>query len=755
MKNQVNNLLKIIRFTPLIIILIISSFVITILINEQKRETQEDTRNIEKQFLQDEKQRIKLNINAIHTYIKLHRDMAEKELKKDLKSKINNVYKIMSNIYINNKDKKSKDEIIQQIKEAVDTIRYNDGNGYFSIHTLEGINILQPIHRVYERTNVINKQDAKGTYTVQKAISIAKTKGEGFFNWYSLKPNGGSKEYEKIGIVKKFEPYGLIITTGAFKDNFLNKLKKKTLDYISQLKYKSNGYLYVITFDGDMIYHPFKKALNANIFKEKRFTHVNSLFKNLILKEGIDIGDYLEIKPKIVEGENTKETKITYSKRFDDWKWIISTNFKLSDANKIIENMKTIQEKKYQNYKKDIILYGLIFTIFFLIISYFISKLLEKEFLKYKNKIEEEKDTLLLSQKIAKVGNWRYEVATKKEYLSEEIKKMFGIKEIKNDIFIDYLKKVLHKDDFNRVMEAFNDTLETGKDFNQIYKIYRPKNQIGWISSKASLSKDKRYIKGVAQDITELKELEFDKIQKEEILYQQSKMAAMGEMIGNIAHQWRQPLSTISTASTGAKLQKEMNVLSDEQLYESLTVINDSAQYLSHTIEDFRGFFNPSNNKIHEFDILNTLSKTLKLVSAQFTAKDIEIIQNIESCELLSIENEMIQVLVNILNNARDALLTIEKQRRLLFINTYKKDEILYIEILDNAGGIEKDIINKIFEPYFTTKHKSQGTGIGLYMSQDIIKKHLNGNLIVSNEKYKYEGIDYIGAKFTVKIILD
>ena len=332
---------------------------------------------------------------------------------------------------------------------------------------------------------------------------------------------------------------------------------------------------------------------------------------------------------------------------------------------------------------------------------------------------------------------------------------MFGIEKVEDKIFINYLRKVLHKDDLDRVMGAFKDTLETEKDYNQIYRIYRPNNEIRWISSKATINKKKGYVKGVSQDITELKKLEFDKIQKDEILYQQSKMAAMGEMIGNIAHQWRQPLSIISAASSGAKLEKEMNVLTDEQLDKSLTTINDSVQYLSQIIEDFRGFFNPNNNKKNEFDISDALAKTLKLVSAQFTAKNIEIIQDIKSHRLLSIENEITQVLINILNNARDILITKEKQRRLIFINTYKKDKILYIEILDNAGGIKKDIINRVFEPYFTTKHQSQGTGIGLYMSQDIVKNHLNGKLIVSNEEYQYEGIDYTGAKFTIEILVD
>ncbi len=237
------------------------------------------------------------------------------------------------------------------------------------------------------------------------------------------------------------------------------------------------------------------------------------------------------------------------------------------------------------------------------------------------------------------------------------------------------------------------------------------------------------------------------------LLVQQSKMAAMGEMLGNIAHQWRQPLSTISTASTGAKLQKELNILTDEQLDLSLTAINNSAQYLSQTIDDFRGFFNPTNNVVVTINIKEIVSKTLTLIKSQFVSKNITIIENIEDYKLETISNELIQVLINILNNARDVLIIKdEKEKRIIFINTYKKEDISYIEILDNGGGIKEEIIDKIFEPYFTTKDKSQGTGIGLYMSYDIITNHLDGKFSASTEFYRYEGIEYKGAKFTIKI---
>ena len=259
----------------------------------------------------------------------------------------------------------------------------------------------------------------------------------------------------------------------------------------------------------------------------------------------------------------------------------------------------------------------------------------------------------------------------------------------------------------------------------------------------------------IKQDITHKKIVLQEKEEREKLLYQQSKMAAMGEMLGNIAHQWRQPLSLISTVSTGIKLQKEMNVLVEDDLIKNMDAINHSSQYLSETIEDFRAFFDPKKNKESKFLISDAINKTLKLISSQFAAKEIEIIQNVKDCNIISLENELIQVLVNIFNNSRDVLIKLEDKRRLIFINIDEKDNDLIIEIKDNGKGIDKNIIDRIFEPYFTTKHKSKGTGIGLYMSSEIIKKHLNGTLTVKNETYEYEGIEYTGAKFIIKIAIN
>ncbi|MDD2871969.1 MAG: cache domain-containing protein [Candidatus Gracilibacteria bacterium] len=251
------------------------------------------------------------------------------------------------------------------------------------------------------------------------------------------------------------------------------------------------------------------------------------------------------------------------------------------------------------------------------------------------------------------------------------------------------------------------------------------------------------------------KKYQFEKSKQQNIIAQQAKMAAMGEMIGNIAHQWRQPLSSISVSSTGMKLQKQMNILEDDSLIEGLDQINKSVQYLSETIDDFRNFYKPNKYK-NEFKVQYTIDKVVNLIDSQFKFNGIKIIKNVEDVKINNYENELIQVIINLLNNSRDELVKKDSNyKKLVFINVSENGKYILLEIKDNAGGISTNIINKIFEPYFTTKGENHGTGIGLYMSKEIVNKSMNGEINVKNTIFDYEGESYNGALFEILIPIE
>lgn len=267
-------------------------------------------------------------------------------------------------------------------------------------------------------------------------------------------------------------------------------------------------------------------------------------------------------------------------------------------------------------------------------------------------------------------------------------------------------------------------------------------------------NEEKKLINYIAlfSDITLQKEQQKLINEKEKLLYQQSKMAAMGEMIGNIAHQWRQPLGVISMSASGIKLWQEDGLYSQEEVKTFVESILSSTQYLSDTIDDFRSFYQEDLEK-SDFEVKKTIDKSINLLKTEFIKEEINVIF-LRNTKLFinGIENQFLQVTMNILNNAKDALLEKNIENKYIFIDIYKEDENICIEIQDNAGGVNENIIEHIFEPYFTTKHKSLGTGIGLYMSEEIVTKQLKGELTVSNKVINYQDANYFGASFKIKI---
>jgi PAS domain S-box-containing protein len=259
----------------------------------------------------------------------------------------------------------------------------------------------------------------------------------------------------------------------------------------------------------------------------------------------------------------------------------------------------------------------------------------------------------------------------------------------------------------------------------------------------------KVYIYALVRDITNELKAKEELEKKQKLFYQQSKMASMGEMIENIAHQWRQPLSTITTAASGTKIKKDFGELDDEFFNDSMDIIIKSANYLSHTIDDFRDFFKQSKNK-EEFELLPIIKNSIKL--ANLKNKDIEIIINCPDMKILGYKNELIQVFLNILNNAKDALREKKDTPKVIKIDVKQSHNKIIFSIIDNAGGVDENNLEKIFEPYFTTKHKAQGTGIGLYMSEQIITKHFKGEIDVQNLNFVYKDKDYFGANFKIII---
>ena len=255
------------------------------------------------------------------------------------------------------------------------------------------------------------------------------------------------------------------------------------------------------------------------------------------------------------------------------------------------------------------------------------------------------------------------------------------------------------------------------------------------------------------EDEVELQRIELNKNNR--LLMVQSKLAALGEMLGNIAHQWRQPLSAITSNMSHLQLRVEIDTeVSTELLMSSIKSVNSQCHYLSKTIDDFRSFFDEHSSNLGRFNIKDAISQTRNLTKDSYTHNHINVISFLHNCNIVDNQNTFIQSMLNIFNNTKDAFVLNDtpEEDRFFFITMTKVSSTVEIRFTDSAGGIDEDIIDCVFEPYFTTKHKAKGTGLGLYMTHQIIAKHLQGIISVCNKEFEYKNKKYKGAEFIITI---
>ena len=632
------------RFLIPILLLVITSIILIASINTYstinmfKSHMQNHIKNMKKEYLEKNKNEIYKNVQLVDNSIKYQITKIETKLKKSLKEKIETALSIAQYEYNKNKGKLSNKEIKREIAKHLNTIRFNEGRGYYFMYDNKTKILFGHIMKKFINRDMTNFKDLRGQNLMKLDAEALRNNKIGYNKIYFNKPNQQNKEFPKITCITKFEPLDIVIGTGEYLDIIENQIKLMVLDRFSNLEILQNRYLFFLDLHningGDdfatMLLNSNRtelvgKKISANK-DEKGKNYTKEYLKNL-KEKGESYTKYWYKKPN----SEAVKLKMSYFYLQKDWNWIIGSGFYFDDLEKEIAKMEEILIL----YTNNTIYKTLILVGFLSFISIVIA--------------------VLVSIRIDKT--------------------------IKN-----YTNKIVEHEEKQRVQDN--------------------------------------------------------------LLIQQSKMASMGEMMESIAHQWRQPLSVITSSSSGIKIQKEFDILTDEKLFLSCDSITNSAQHLSDTIDDFRNFFNKDKVKNY-FNIRDILHKTVALLSSKFKNKEIEIIENIDDINMNGFRNELVQVFMNILNNARDEL-EIQDIKRMIFIDIYKKDDNVIIKIKDNAGGIQNDILPEIFDSHFTTKQERDGTGIGLHMSKMIIQDSFKGTIKASNISFEYDGKNYIGAEFTI-----
>ncbi|MBS9782244.1 MAG: cache domain-containing protein [Arcobacter sp.] len=520
---------------------------------------------------------------------------------------------------------------------------------------------------------------------------------------------------------------------------------KKINDFLNTYRFnEGRGYFYIYDLNGTNLIHPIKKHIVGKNVLKKDFSYISEGVRKIFSSFKNKNETFCEIKWDKPGDTKKLYDKITYNRIFKPYNIVIGTGEYLEEYE---DNLKKriLKYLNHHTYSKN----GYVFIIDYKgrMLSHFSKKLVNVNRINFKNI----KGVFIIKDliNIAKKGEDFYTyVATVKPQTGEPSLKTSFIKgfdkwqwAIGTGFYIDEVDKELNKIEKYSNAEAQKDIINIIllslliTIFAAAFSIY-----ISSLLKKMFLEHKEELLKQVEENR-----------KKDSVLAQQSKMAAMGEMIQNISHQWRQPLSAISTVSSGLKIKKQYGTLEDEDFDKGIEKISFHTQYLSQTIDDFRDYFNPSK-EIKAFSLKNTIDKSLKLLDVQLSENNIEIIDNIgDDVTICTCESMLMQVFINLFSNSKDEFIKNKDERHCIFLDFKEENNESIILIKDNAGGIAEENLEKIFEIYFSTKEEKEGSGIGLYMVSEIIKK-LNAKIEVRNEDFTYEGKEYKGAVFEIRL---
>jgi PAS domain S-box-containing protein len=347
-------------------------------------------------------------------------------------------------------------------------------------------------------------------------------------------------------------------------------------------------------------------------------------------------------------------------------------------------------------------------------------------------KLNEIKERLEYAVNGANDGIWDWNIEAHEVYFSPRWKEMLGYadSELMNT-FATWEERV-HPDD---IEQAKSEIASCHANPDILYSnIHRMRHKDGhwvWILARGKTIFDGEgkaiRMVGFHTDITKQKELEAELLAQEEMMIAQSRHVAMGEMIGMIAHQWRQPITVIAMGANNMLADIALESVEIENFKHQSQQILKQTEYLSKTIEDFRTFFRPNKEK-DEVKILDVLLEAKQIMGTSLKNSNIEFTFVDNSNETIwTYSRELLQVILNLLKNAKEALEANRIENAFIHITIESNDDTIVLVICDNGGGIDETIISRIFDPYFSTKDMKTGTGLGLYMSRTIIEKHLHG----------------------------
>ncbi|RYA22733.1 hypothetical protein CRU96_11710 [Malaciobacter halophilus] len=530
----------------------------------------------------------------------------------------------------------------------------------------------------------------------------------------------------KINLQQRvYEAYNIALSIyNLNKKRPKEEIKKMIKDALVNIRFlDGRGYFYIYSFDYECILLPVNRSMegsNFYYFKEGKGKYLTrEIIKSLQNKKESFLKWWYH-KPNDMKNQYEK---IGFNKSFEPFNWYIGTgeyidDFEKKQQNKVLDYISKLQ------YKKD---YIFVINSKAHYLSHPIKKYINKD-IKTVNNVEKDSIDFIINE--AKKSS--------KGYITYKQKIRFDNKKnLTKTSYFEYIPKWdwiigkgFYRSDIEKQLKIRKDFLDD--QFNEnIQTLFVILFFIMLIFLGLSLYLSKHFEEIFKKYKNSIQKYINEKTKQQKNIAFQAKTTALAEMLVNISHQWRQPLSIISTISTSMQVQKQLDCLDDKDLIRNLDTINNTTQQLSKTIDEFNTLFK-SQDIISTFSSNELLEKCFNIVKFD---KQILIKTSIDSITLSSYKSDLIQVLINIFRNSKEAFSESIINNKILDIKMKNKDENLEITIVDNALGISKKTLSRVFEPYFTTKYKQQGKGNGLFVCKNLVENSLKGTIEIKSIK--------------------
>ena len=384
-------LLRLIKIIPPVLVTAFALMAILIVVNNNQIKLKNDLQALRHDFIKSRKGLMQAQVEQLVQQIYYEKSRTETVLKETIKEHIYRAHTIATNIYLANQNK-SEQEVTRLITTALRDIRFNNGRGYFFIYKTTGESVMHPIVPSMEGTQKLDLQDTRGNYIVRDMGELAKENGETYYTWWFVKPENKEKEFQKIGFGKHFAPYDWFIGTGEYVVDVENDIQETLKSEIANIRYGENGYAILLDFDGNVLVHYDDSFRNTNVF-EHPDPEIHTVGQRILdaSEEGAGFVTYIST---FMPSTGIPETKISYVQGIPEWEWSLAMGFYESEiADQLASREQEISE---QNRQQLLELLGLsiVVTLFFIILSFVLTKQLSRRFTDYEKRITKDFEEL-------------------------------------------------------------------------------------------------------------------------------------------------------------------------------------------------------------------------------------------------------------------------------------------------------------------------------------------------------------------------